>query len=105
MRCGVCKECKSEALSYGRGSRSPKAPREIVHTGLQGPFHADTTGMKHFYVFVDEVSRDKHAVGLNTRDAATDDTGAYIDEMAREGVAIKCISGDGAKGLGQSVRY
>ena len=58
--------------------------------------------MKYFQVFVDEASRDKHVVGLKTRDAATDATGVYIDEMTREGVAIKCMSGDGANLDGQS---
>ncbi|CAM9872319.1 unnamed protein product, partial [Sphacelaria rigidula] len=104
MRCSVCKERKSEALSYGRGGRSPKAPGEVVHTDLEGPSHVDVTGMKYFQVFVDEASRDKHVVGLKTRDAATEATGAYIDEMARAGVVIKCISGDGAGELGRSVK-
>ncbi|CAM9581103.1 unnamed protein product [Sphacelaria rigidula] len=105
MRCSVCKEFKSEALRYGRRDRSPKAPGEVVHTDPEGPFHADVTGMKYFKVFVDKVSRDKHVAGLKTRDAATDATRAYIDEMASEGVAIKCISGDGAGELGQSVKF
>ncbi|CAM9404629.1 unnamed protein product [Sphacelaria rigidula] len=61
--------------------------------------------MKSFQVFVDEASRDKRVVGLKTRDAATDATGAYIDEMARQGVAIKCISGDDAGELGRSVKF
>ncbi|CAM9556873.1 unnamed protein product [Sphacelaria rigidula] len=105
MRCSVCKECKSEALSYGRGGRSPRAPGEVVHIDLEGPFHANVTGMKYFQVFVDETSRGKHVVGLKTRDVATVATGAYIDEMAREGVVIKCISGDGAGELGRSVKF
>ncbi|CAN0016909.1 unnamed protein product, partial [Sphacelaria rigidula] len=104
MRCSVCKECKSETLSYGRGGRSPEAPDKVVHTDLEAPFHADVTGMKYLQVAVDEASRDKHAVGLKTRDAITDATGTYIDEMAREGVAIKCISGDGDGELGRSVK-
>ena len=53
---------------------------------------------------MDEASRDKHVDRLKTRDAATDTTGAYIDEMAREGVAMKCMSGDGAGELGRSVK-
>ena len=31
MRCAVCRACKSQALSYGRGGRSPKAPRGHSH--------------------------------------------------------------------------
>ncbi|CAM9868982.1 unnamed protein product, partial [Sphacelaria rigidula] len=83
----------------------PKAPGEVVHSDLEEPFHADVTGMKYFQVFVDGASRDKHVVGIKTQDAATDATGAYIDEMAREGVAIKCISGDDAGELGRSVEF
>ena len=52
--------------------------------------------MKYFQVFVDEASRDKRVGGLKTRDAAVDAIANYIEEMAREGVAIKCISSDGA---------
>ncbi|CAM9301783.1 unnamed protein product, partial [Sphacelaria rigidula] len=104
MRCSVCKECKSETLSYGRGGRSSKAPGEVVHTDLEGHFHADVTGMKYFQVFVDEASRDKHVAGLEKRDAANDATGAYIDEMIREEVPIKCISGDGTGELGRSIK-
>ena len=74
MRCAVCRECKSQALSYGRGDRSPKAPREVIHTDLEGPFHPGVTGMKYFQVFVDEASPDKRVAGLKTRDAATDAT-------------------------------
>ncbi|CAM9610457.1 unnamed protein product [Sphacelaria rigidula] len=68
------------------------------------PAHVDVTGVKYIQVFVGEANRDKHVVELKTRDAATDATGAYIDEMAREGVAIKFISGDGAGELGRSVK-
>ena len=46
-----------------------------------------------------------HAVGLKTRDPATDATGVYIEKKAREGVAIKCMSGDGAGELGRSVKF
>ena len=105
MRCSVCRECKSQALSYGRGGRSPKMPGEIIHTDLEGPFHPDITGMKYFQVFVDEATRDKRVRGSKTKDSATDATGHYIDEMAREGVAVKCISGDGAGELGRSVKF
>ena len=89
MRCAVCRECKSQALSYGRGGRSPKVSGQVIHTDLEGPFHPDVTGMKYFQVFVDEASRDKRVAGLKTRDAAVDATANYINEMAREGVAIK----------------
>ncbi|CAM9753310.1 unnamed protein product, partial [Sphacelaria rigidula] len=105
MRCSVCKECKSEALSYGRGGRSPEAPLEVVHTDLEGPFNADITGMKFLQIFVGEASRNKNVVELKTRDAATDPTGAYIGEKVRGGVTIKCFSGDGAGELGRSVIF
>ncbi|CAN0497107.1 unnamed protein product [Discosporangium mesarthrocarpum] len=105
MRCAVCKECKSEALSYGRRGRSPKTIGEVVHTDLKGPFTPDVTGMKYFQVFVDEASRDKRVIGLKRRDAATDATASYIDDMARDGVVVKCISGDGAGELGRSVKF
>ena len=45
VRCTGYRECKSQALSYARGSRSPKTPREVTHTDLAGPFHPDVTGM------------------------------------------------------------
>lgn len=54
---------------------------------------------------MDEASRDKHVVGLKTRNAAIDATEAHIDDMARGGVTIKCISGDGAGEFGWSVSF
>ncbi|CAN0458939.1 unnamed protein product [Discosporangium mesarthrocarpum] len=104
MQCSVCKECKAEALSYGRGGRSPKTIGEVVYTDLEGPFNADVTGMRYFQVFVDEVSRDKRVFGLKTKDTAAAATTAYLDNMAR-GVPVKCISGDGAGELARSVRF
>ena len=80
-------------------------PGEMIRTNLEGPFHPDITGMKYFQVFVDEATRDKRVRGLKTKDSATDATAHYIDEMAREGVAVKCISGDGAGELGRSVKF
>lgn len=79
MHCTVCKECKSEAHSYGCAGRSPKAPSQVEHTDVEGPFHADDTGMTYLQVFVDEASRRKHAVGLKTRDAAPGATEVYAD--------------------------
>lgn len=105
MRGSVCKECMSEALSFGRGGTSPKTPGEVMHTDLEGPFRADVLGMKYFQVFVDEASTEKHVVGLKTRDAAVDATAAYIDDMARDGITVKCISGDGAGELGWSAKF
>ena len=105
MRCSVCREFKSQALSYARSGRSPKPPGEVIYTDLEGPFHLDVTGMKYFPVFVDETTRDKRIVGLRTRYPATDATAYYIDEIAREGLAVKCISGDGAGELGRSVKF
>lgn len=73
---------------------------------LEGPSHSDITGisMKYFQVVVDEGTRDKGVRGLKTKDTDTGATAHYIDGMAREGVAVKCISGDGAGELGRSVR-
>ncbi|CAN0439419.1 unnamed protein product [Discosporangium mesarthrocarpum] len=104
MQCSVCKECKAEALSYGRGGRSPKRIGEVVHTDLEGPFNADVTGMRYFLVFVDEASRHKRVFELTTKDAAAAATTAYLDDMAR-GVPVTCISGDGAGELARSVRF
>ena len=61
--------------------------------------------MKWFQVFEDEATRDKRIRGLKKRHAATDGTANYIDKLAREGVVIKCISGDGAGDLGRSVKF
>ncbi|CAN0051008.1 unnamed protein product, partial [Choristocarpus tenellus] len=97
LQCETCKECKSEALSYQRGGRTPKQPGEVVHT--------DWRDHQYFQVFVDESSRDKRVYGLKTKNAATDATAAYIDQMAREGIPVKCISGDGAGELGRSVKF
>ena len=105
IRRTVCRECKSRALSYGKGGRSPKTPGEVIHANLERPFHPDVAGMKHFQVFVDEAIRDKHIRGLETRGAAVDATANYNGEKAREGVAIKCISGDRAGELGRSVKF
>ncbi|CAN0496069.1 unnamed protein product, partial [Discosporangium mesarthrocarpum] len=77
MQCSLCKECKAEALSYGRSGRSPKSIGEVVHTDLEGPFNADVTGMRYFQVFVDEASRHKRVFGLKTKDAAAAATTAY----------------------------
>lgn len=104
IRCNVCKKFTSEALIYGRGGRSPKAP-SAVHTDLEGRFRADVTGMKYFQFLVDEASRDKCVVRLETPDAATDATGACIHEGARKGVAIECASEDGAGDLRRSVTF
>lgn len=48
MCCSVCKERKSEALSYGRGCWSPKTSGEAVHTVLGVPFRAGVIDMKYF---------------------------------------------------------
>ncbi|CAM9813240.1 unnamed protein product [Choristocarpus tenellus] len=105
LQCETCKEYKSEALSYQRGGRTPKQPGEVVHTNLAGPFKVDITGHQYFQVYVDESNRDKRVYGLKTNNTATDATAAYIDQMAREGIPVKCISGDGAGELGRSVKF
>ncbi|CAN0027892.1 unnamed protein product, partial [Choristocarpus tenellus] len=105
LHCKVCKECKSEALSYARGGRSPKTVGEVVHTDMEGPFNPDVTGIKYFQVFVDEASREKRVIGLRTKDAATAANAAYIDEMARDGVVVRCIRGDGTGEFGRSIRF
>ncbi|CAM9887930.1 unnamed protein product [Choristocarpus tenellus] len=43
--------------------------------------------------------------GLETKNEATEATAAYIDQMTREGIPVKCISGDGAGELGRSVKF
>ncbi|CAM9672987.1 unnamed protein product, partial [Choristocarpus tenellus] len=78
---------------------------EVVHTDLAEPFKTDITGHQYFQVFVDESSRDKRVYGLKTKNAATDATAAYIDQMAREGIPVKCIGGDGAGEVGRSVKF
>ena len=62
-------------------------------------------GNRYFQVVVDEASRDKRVRGLKTRDAAVDATADLVDELAREDVAVKCISGDGAGEFGKSVKF
>ena len=101
MRCTECREHKSQALSYEIGGRRPKTPGEVIHIDLEGPFYPEATEMKYFQVYVDEAARDKRIRGLKTRDA----TENYIAEMAREGLALKCISGDGAGEIGRSVKF
>ena len=60
FKCNTCKECKSEALSFPRGGRTPKLqPGEKVHTDIAGPFKEDVYGNKWFQIFVDEATRDK----------------------------------------------
>ena len=104
MRYTVCLECISQALSYGREGRSPKTPREIIHTDLERRFLADITGIKYFQVFVGEATRDKRVPGLKTRDVSNSSTADYIDRMTRVGMTIKCISEDGAGDVGRSVK-
>ncbi|CAM9205458.1 unnamed protein product [Choristocarpus tenellus] len=72
---------------------------------MEGPFDTDVTGMKYFQVFMDEASREKRVIGLRSKDAATAATAAYIDKMTREGVVVRCISGDGAGEFGRSVKF
>jgi hypothetical protein len=104
--CNTCKECKSEALSYARGGRIPKAqPGELVHTDLEGPFKPDVNGFKYFQIFVDEATRDKRVIGLKTKDAAVDATKSYLDTMQQSDVHIKCLSGDGAGELDRSGKF
>ncbi|CAM9397444.1 unnamed protein product, partial [Choristocarpus tenellus] len=105
LLCKACKECKSEALIYARGGRSAKTVGEVVHTDMEGTFDPDVTGMKYFQLFVDEASREKRVIGLRTKDATTATTAAYIDEMAQEGVVVRCISGDGAGEFGRSIKF
>ncbi|CAM9213967.1 unnamed protein product, partial [Discosporangium mesarthrocarpum] len=105
LRGTTCKECKSEALSYGRGVRSPKLVGEVVHTDIAGSFAQDLNGIKYVQVFVDEASRDKRVYGLKTKDAATSATKAYLDTMARKGVNVKIISAVGAGEFGRSAQF
>ena len=104
--CNTCKECKSEALSFARGGRTPKMqPGEVVHTDLEGPFKPDVNGFKYFQIFVDEATRDKRVVGLRTKDAAVAATKSYLDTMQQSDVYVKCLSGDGAGELGRSGKF
>lgn len=96
IRCAVCHECKPQALSYGRDGRNPKTSMELMYTDLEGSFHWDVTEMKNFQVFTDENTRDECVRRLMTRDVAVNTTAGYIEEMAREGMEIKCINGDRA---------
>ena len=105
MKCSTCRESKSEALSYARGGRSPKTVGEVVHTDIEGPFRPDVNGMKYFIVFVEEASRDKRVIALKSRDNAVDAASHYLDQMLREGVSVKCLSGDGAGELGRSGKF
>ena len=105
MKCSVCRECKSQSKSYGRGGRSPKTLGEVLHTDIEGPFKPDVMDNRYFQVFVDEASRDKRVRGLTTRDAAVDATADLVDELAREGAVVKCVNGDGAGELGKSVNF
>lgn len=68
-------------------------------------FHGDVNNMKCFQVFVDEATHDKRVRGLKTRDTAANTTADYIDKMAREKKATKCISGNGAGELGIFVKF
>lgn len=76
---------------------------EALHTDVKGPFKADVMGFKYFLVLVNEASPKKRVPGLRSRDAVVDATVQYIDEMAREGVAVKTFPGDGAGKVGRSV--
>lgn len=53
-------------------------------------------------VFIVESSHGKRVVALKTRDAAVKAAGHYLNQLQREGVLAKRISGDGARELGRS---
>lgn len=64
ITCSACKKCKSQALSHGRGGRSPKRLGEVVHPDLERSFKPDVMGHQYFQIFVNEASRDKRVRGL-----------------------------------------
>lgn len=57
-------------------------------------------GFSYVQIFANEASGEKKVIGLETRDAIIEATDNYIDEIARYGVAVFCISGDGAGEFG-----
>ena len=95
MKCSICCESKSEALSYGRDGRSPKTLGEVVHTDIEGPFQLDVNGMRELIVLLEDDSRDKRVVALKAPDAAVQAMGHFLDQMLREEKSVKWISGDG----------
>lgn len=56
IKCLVCRDCKSQVPSHGRGGRSPKQLGEVVHTGIEGSFMVDLVVFKYSQVFVDKAS-------------------------------------------------
>lgn len=104
MLCVVYRKCESLTLSYGRGGRSPNPLGEVIYTHLEG---SPTLMLLvcYFQEFVNESTRGKRVRGLKTKDAAAGAAAHYADEMAREGEAIKCNSGDDAGELGRFVKF
>ena len=102
FNCAICKESKSTALSFQRGTRSPKQPGEMLHTDLSGPHPMDVNGLRYYIVFVDEATRYKHVAGLHSKDEAAAATADCIDMFRRYGITIRTVTGDGAGELGRS---
>lgn len=96
------RKSKPEALSFGRGRRRPKTLGEVAYTKIEGPFQPDPNGMRYFMAFIEEGTHDKRVVALNTRNVAAETAGHCFDQMLREDVSVKCISGDVTGELGRS---
>lgn len=58
-------------------------------------YSADMIAMKYVQAFLDETLSHKRLVRLETRYTISDSSGTYVEKVAREGVAIRCISEDG----------
>lgn len=86
-------------FSYWKGGLRPGAPWEVIYIGIERPFHAVVNAKRHFHVFVNETTRDTCVRGLKTRHAAANGRTDYVNEIARDGIEIKCISEDRARDL------
>lgn len=96
ITCSVCRGSKSEALSYGRGEKTPETLGEVIHTDIEGHLRPERHGMRNFIVFTNEGSRGKGVIALRTHEPAVEATGHYPGRILREGLSVEYISGDGA---------
>lgn len=91
--------------SYGRVGTSPKTPKEVFHTDIEGSFRANFNGMSHFRAYINGAGRGQRRIALKTLDAAVETTGHYPDQMLRERVSVEYIRGDGAGELERSGNF
>lgn len=105
MLCAVCKECKLDALNYGRGERISKGIGDVVRADLGYRIRTSQESTTSKCSRPEEATRDQWVTGRKTRNVVTDVTTACTNETTHDGVGVQCIGSDGAGELGRSVKF